>query len=87
MLSPYGGTLIEKCEILEFCDFGMVGLGMQRQEEWCVQKWVVVAFWVNKGQRECINGHDIDQKRNNIGLLRVGMPFCRHVPTVRWVVL
>ena len=30
MLSPYGGTLIEKCQISEFCDFGMVGLGMQR---------------------------------------------------------
>ena len=26
----------------------------------------------------------IDQKRNNIGLLRVGMLFRRHVPTVRW---
>ena len=85
MLSPYGGTLIEKCQIFEFCDFGMVGLGMQRQEEWCVQKWVVVAFWVNKGQRDGANRQDIDQKRNNIWLLRVEMVLHRHVHIVRWV--
>ena len=41
------------------------------------------------GECVCITLHvmscrGIDQKRNNIGLLRVGMPFCRHVPTVRW---
>jgi hypothetical protein len=52
-----------------------------------VPKWVVVAFWTLFGQRECINGHDIDQKRNNIGLLRVGMLFHRHALSVRWVVL
>ena len=51
-----------------------------------MQKWVVVAFWVNKGQRDGANRHDIDQKRNNIWLLRVGMPFCRHALIVRWVV-
>ena len=43
-----------------------------------MQKCAVVAFWTLFGHRECINQHDIDQKRNNIGLLRVGMPFCRH---------
>ena len=37
--------------------------------------------------QERINRHDIDQRKTNIGLLRVRMPFCRHALSVRWVVL
>ena len=60
---------------------------MQKEEDWCVQKCAIFVFWGNKGHRECINRHYIDQKRNNIGLLRVRMPFCRKALSVRWVVL
>ena len=47
-----------------------------------MQKCAIFAFWGNKGRREWMNRHDIDQKRNNIGLLRgdavlrVGMLCC-----------
>ena len=41
-----------------------------------MQKWVVVAFWGNKGQRDGVNRQDINRKRNNIGLLGIEMLCC-----------
>ena len=85
MFPPYGGDAFMKNDpLVNLLILGWLDCG-------CKDKRTSVCKSVQSlhfGRKKCVNRtwtrHDIDQKRNNIGLLRVEMLFRRHALSVRW---